>query len=124
MDLRDGGADGHGHVHNRPQLEISRPEKSRPPTCTPLVLARVSRLSMSDTFQSVMPVAMLKMVAEMPAMTTPATVPPVATRVFRVGPPMRYMVTRVVITQMNTLTQKGDRPRYTRAGRRRGCRRR
>ena len=69
---------------------------------------------MSDTFQPVMPVAMLKMVAEMPAMTTPATVPPVATRVFLVGPPMRYMVTRVVITQMNTLTQKGDRPRYTR----------
>ena len=38
----------------------------------------------------------------------------VAAQVFFVGPPMRYMVTRVVITQMNTLTQKGDRPRYTR----------
>ena len=93
-----------------PRLEMSSPEKSSPPTCTPLVLARVSRLSMSDTFQPVMPVAMLNRLAASPAMTTPATVPPVATRVFLVGPPMRYMVTRVVTTQMNTATQKGDQP--------------
>ena len=65
---------------------------------------------MSDTFQPVMPVAMLNRVADSPAMTTPATVPPVATSVFMVGPPMKYMVTRVVMMEIKTLTQKGDIP--------------
>ena len=56
---------------------------------------------------------MLKIVAENPAITTPATVPPVATTVFLVGPPMRYMVTSVVMMHTNTATQKGEYPRYT-----------
>ena len=63
---------------------------------------------MSDTFQPLMPLAQLKQVAATPAMTTPATVPPVATRVLRVGPPMRYMVTTVVTTHSPTDTQKGE----------------
>ena len=66
---------------------------------------------MSDTFQPVMPVARLNRVAASPAITTPATVPPEATTVFRVGPPMRYIVTSVVTIQMSTATQKGDQPR-------------
>ena len=76
---------------------------------------------MSDTFQPEMPEAMLKRVAENPAITTPAMVPPVATSVFIVGPPMRYMVTSVVMMHTNTATQKGEYPRYTRADRQTGC---
>lgn len=68
---------------------------------------------MSLTFQPVTPVAALKAVAASPAITTPATVPAVATAVLRVGPPMRYMVTRVVTAHTATADQKGDQPRYT-----------
>ena len=57
-----------------------------------------------------MPLAALNAVAARPAMHTPATVPPVATTVFMVGPPIRYMVTMVVIVHTNTDTQNGEWP--------------
>ena len=43
-----------------------------------------------------MPVAKEKREAETPAITTPATVPAVAAKVFRVGPPSSHKVTTVV----------------------------
>ena len=75
-----------------------------------MVFDSVSRLSMSLTFQPVMPLAALNAVAASPAMHTPATVPPVATTVFMVGPPIRYMVTMVVTVHTNTDTQNGECP--------------
>ena len=52
------------------------------------------------------PEALLKHHAEIPARTTPARVPNVAAHVFRVGPPIRYMVTNVVIKHTNSETLK------------------
>ena len=69
---------------------------------------------MSDTFQPVTPVSLENRVAVIPAMTTPAMVPAVAQTVFFVAPPMKYMVARVVTAHINTDTQKGEYPRYTR----------
>ena len=44
-------------------------------------------------------------------MTTPATVPTLATTVLRVGPPIRYMVTAVVTAQISTEVHSGGQPR-------------
>lgn len=71
------------------------------------------RLSMSLTFQPVMPVAREKREAATPAITTPATVPAAATRVLRVGPPTSHSVTTAVTAHTSTALQKGDQPRYT-----------
>ena len=96
-----------------PRAEISRPENSSPPTWMPEVLHRVIRLSMSLTFQPVTPVEKEKREANTPAITTPATVPAVATKVLRVGPPSSHMDTTVVTAHTSTALQKGDQPRYT-----------
>ena len=61
------------------------------------VFQRVINVSISDTLYPEIPDALLKHHAEIPARTTPARVPSVAAHVFRVGPPIRYMVTSVVI---------------------------
>ena len=59
---------------------------------------------MFETFQPVTPEAALKAHAASPAQMTPATVPAVATNVFRAAPPMKYMVTRVVTAHSETVT--------------------
>ena len=57
------------------------------------------------------PDARLNSVAEIPAVSTPPTVPMVATSVFFVKPPIKSMVTSVVMMQMNTADQNGEKPR-------------
>ena len=94
-----------------PKAEISKPENRSPPTWMPEVFHKVIKLSMSLTFQPVMPVAKEKREAETPAITTPATVPAVAAKVFRVGPPSSHKVTTVVTPHTSTALQKGDQPR-------------
>src|SRR5699024_6950646 len=91
-----------------PRLEIKRPENKRPPTWIPLVFHKVIRCSISDTLYPVMPDAILNSWAEIPATRTPAMVPPMETTVFIEGPPMKYMVTTVVIMHTNTAAQKGE----------------
>ena len=77
------------------------------------VFQRVINVSISDTLYPEIPDALLKHHAEIPARTTPARVPSVAAHVFRVGPPIRYMVTSVVIKHTNTAVQNGEYFRYT-----------
>ena len=97
-----------------PRQEIRRPEKSKPPTWIRLVFQRVIRVSISETLYPEIPDALLKHQAETPARITPTRVPSVAAQVFRVGPPIRYIVTSVVIKHTNTAVQKGEYFRYTR----------
>ena len=97
-----------------PILEIRRPEKSSPPTWIRLVFHKVINVSISDTLYPVIPERRLKSWAEIPAQRTPTIVPRMETRVFFVGPPIRYMVTTVVMAHTKTAAQKGDSPRYTR----------
>ena len=97
-----------------PILEIRRPEKSSPPTWIRLVFQSVISVSISDTLYPVIPERILKSCAEIPAQRTPSMVPRIDTTVFLVGPPIRYMVTTVVMAHTKTAAQKGDSPRYTR----------
>lgn len=96
-----------------PRQEISNPEKSNPPTWIRFVFQRVISVSISETLKPVIPEALLKHHAEIPARTTPASVPSVAAHVFRVGPPIRYIVTNVVIKHTNIAVQNGENFRYT-----------
>ena len=47
----------------------------------------------------------------MPAVTTPAVVPITEAALFTDTPPIRYIVTIVVITHTNTADQNGEQPR-------------
>ena len=76
----------------------------------PPTWCRVIRLSMSDTFQPVMPDILENIVAATPAKITPARVPAVAHSVFFVAPPIKYRVTAAVMEQINTEVQKGEYP--------------